>query len=192
MALSEREIAAAFTGDASLRPVAAARMLHARAAEADGAPVMLGHDEGPPPDPQLFPPAMAELLAAILVSFEIEDAFVSFHDEASTWTGHGVGIGAAPYTGRACVAATPEDGLERLQPGDVLVTTHTTPAYEAVMAVAGAVVTESGGLVSHAAVVCREQDIPAVLGVSAATSTIPDGATVTVDPTTGHVTVTTP
>lgn len=190
MWLSEREIAQAFAGDASLRGVAAARASHASAAEAEGAPVMLGDDEGPPPDSKLFPRAMAELLAAVLVAFELEAAFVAFHDETSTWTGEGIGIGAVPYTGRACVATDAEDGLDRLQPGDVLVTTHTTPAYEAVMGVAGAVVTESGGLVSHAALVCREQAIPAVLGVAAATTTIRDGATVTVDPTTGQVTVT--
>lgn len=190
MALSEDEIASALAGDASLGAVAAERAAHGSAAEAAGAPAMLGDDEGPPPESKLFPRAMAELLAAVLVSFEIEGDFVSFTDEPSTWTGEGTGIGAAAYTGRACVATEAEDGLDRLQPGDVLVTTHTTPAYEAVMSIAGAVVTESGGLVSHAAIVCREQAIPAVLGVTAATSTIPDGATVTVDPSTGRVTVT--
>ncbi len=192
MALSEHEIASALAGDTTLRRAAAERAAHAQAAESDGAPVMLGDDEGRPPDATLFPRAMGELLAAILVSFEIEDDFVSFQQEPSTWTGRGVGIGVEAYTGQACVAADPEDGLDRLQPGDVLVTTHTTPAYEAVMAIAGAVVTESGGLVSHAAIVCREQGIPALLGVTAATSTIPDGATITVDPATGQVTVTTP
>jgi len=190
-ALAEHEIAAALAGDESLRDVAAERTAHATAAEAAGAPMMLGDDEGPPPDPNLFPPAMAELLAAVLISFEIEDDFVSYRDDAPAWTGQGVGIGTAPYTGPACVATDPEDALDRLRAGDVLVTTHTTPAYEAVMAVAGAVVTEAGGLVSHAAIVCREQAIPALLGVTAATSTIPDGATVTVDPTAGRVFVAT-
>ena len=63
----------------------------------------------------------------------------------------GVGVGGAPYTGRACVAASPEEALSRLEPGDVLVTTITTPAYEAIMPIAGAVVTEHGGLMSHTA-----------------------------------------
>ena len=42
---------------------------------------------------------------------------------------------------------------------------------------------------SHAALVCREHGIPAVVGVTAATTHIPDGATVTVDPSTGRVTL---
>lgn len=190
MALAEREIAAALAGDESLGAIAAQRAAHGRAAEAAGAPVMLGDDEGPPPDSKLFPRAMAELVDALLVGFEIEDDFVAFREERQGFAGDGVGIGATPYTGRACVVSDSEDGLDRLQPGDVLITTHTTPAYEALVAIAGAVVTEAGGLVSHAALVCREQGIPAVLGVIAATSTIPDGATVLVDPTAGRVTVT--
>lgn len=191
MALGEREIGSALAGDASLRGVAARRVAHGLAAEAAGAPVVLGDDEGPPPDPRLFPAAMAELLAALLVSFEIDDDLVACGSQEGSWTGEGVGIGSAPYTGRACVAASAEDALDHLQQGDVLVTTHITPAYEAVVAIAAAVVTESGGLLSHAALVCREQAIPAVLGVIGATSTIPDGATVTVDPATGRVAIAT-
>lgn len=191
MALGEREIGAALAGNASLRAVAAERVAHGIAAEAAGAPVMLGDDEGPPPHPRLFPAAMAELLAAVLVSLEIEDDVAAYQSHVASWTGEGVGIGSAPYTGRACVAASAEDALDHLQHGDVLITTHTTPAYEAVIAIAGAVVTESGGLLSHAALVCREQAIPAVLGVTGATSTIPDGATVTVDPPTGRVAIAT-
>ena len=55
------------------------------------------------------------------------------------------------------------------------------------MPVAGALVTDHGGLMSHAALVCREYGIPAVIGVTAATTHIPDGATVTVDPAAGLV-----
>lgn len=192
MALGEREIGAALAGDASLCAVAAERVAHGIAAEAAGAPVVLGDDEGPPPHPRVFPAAMAELLAAVLVSVEIEGNVVAYHQShLPSWTGEGVGIGPAPYTGRACVAASAEDALDQLRHGDVLVTTHITPAYEAVIAIAGAVVTESGGLLSHAALVCREQAIPAVLGVIGATSTIPDGATVTVDPATNRVAIAT-
>lgn len=185
MALDEAEITAALAGDADVRDLAIERTAHGLAAEADGAPTMLGDDEGPPPDPKVFPAAMAELVAAILLPLELEEFGVG----AAPVESEGTGIGTEPYTGRACVAADAEDALDRLQDGDVLVTTHTTPAYEAVLPIAGALVTESGGLMSHAALVCREHDIPAVLGVTAATSQIPDGAIVTVDPMTGRVTV---
>ena len=193
MALDENEISLALDGDPTLRAVAAERVALGRAAEADGAPTMLGDDEGPPPDPNIFPAALAELVAAALVPLELEEFGVGAPPALTEWTstgiGLGTGIGTTPYTGCACVAANAEDALDRLRNGDILVTTHTTPAYEAVMPIAGAIVTEHGGLMSHAALVCREHGIPAVLGVTAATVHIPDGTTITVDPTTGSVTL---
>lgn len=191
MTLDEAEIAAAFDGDLTLRAVAIDRAVRGRAAEASGAPAMLGDDEGPPPDRKVFPPAMAELIAATLVPLELEGFGVGTPPTRAEWNGEGrgVGIGTISYTGRACVAADAEEALDRLREGDVLVTTHTTPAYEAVMPIAGAVVTEEGGLMSHAALVCREYGIPAVLGVSDATAHILDGVSVTVDPLTGRVVV---
>lgn len=188
-ALGQPEIAAALAGDTTLGAQAATRTAHIQAAEADGPPAQLGDDEGPPPDPKLFPAAVAELLGAMLMEFELEQAFKTQRVEVATWTGEGAGVGAAPYTGRACVAASAEEALERLQAGDVLVTAHTTPAFEAIMPVAGALVTDRGGLMSHAALVCREHGIPAVIGVTAATTHIPDGAAVTVDPAAGRVAI---
>lgn len=186
-ALGEAEIAAALAGRADLGPEAAARMTHTKAAESDGAPAQLGDDEGPPPDPGLFPSAMAELVRAVFLGFEIEGAFKTERLEAPTWTGAGTGIGSTPYTGRACVAASAEDALAKLEPGDVLVTSHTTPAFEAIMPIAGALVTDHGGLMSHAALVCREFGIPAVVGVAGATAHITDGELLTVDPSTSRV-----
>ena len=55
----------------------------------------------------------------------------------------------------------------------MLVTTLTTPAFEAVMPVAGAVVTEVGGLMSHTAICCREYGIPAVVRSPAPPPTSP-------------------
>jgi phosphohistidine swiveling domain-containing protein len=194
MALDEAEIARALGGDPALRVLAAERVARGRAAEGDGAPAMLGDDEGPPPDPKIFPAAMAELIAAALVPLELEEFGVGAPPADVAWTGEGfgTGIGTTAYTGRACVAADAEEALDRLRNGDVLVTTHTTPAFEAVMPIAGAIITENGGLMSHAALVCREQGIPAVLGVTAATIHIADGATVTVDPSTGRVLIADP
>ncbi|MGH9012958.1 MAG: PEP-utilizing enzyme, partial [Acidimicrobiia bacterium] len=101
----------------------------------------------------------------------------------------GTGVGHAAYRGRARVARHPEEAIERLEPGDVLVTPTTTPAFNAVLAIAGALVVEEGGLVSHAAITARELGLPAVVGVPGALAAISDGDEVEVDPVAGRVSV---
>jgi pyruvate,water dikinase len=186
LTLGADELTAALAGDASVGPEAAARMAQMVRCEAEGAPAFLGHREGDPPDITVFPTAMAEVTTAMMTLFDLEGFG---HERESAWSGSGVGIGSERYEGRACVAASPEEALDRLEPGDVLVTSLTTPAYEALMAIAGAVVTEHGGLASHTALVAREQGIPAIVGVARATATIRDGSRVAVDPTAGTVTL---
>jgi len=77
----------------------------------------------------------------------------------------------------------------RLQKGDILVTPTTAPPWTPLFATAAAVVTETGGVLSHCAVVAREYGIPAVVGAPGATALIPDGATVEVDGVNGVVRV---
>jgi pyruvate,water dikinase len=184
-ALGEQVLAAALRGDTALREVAKARVAAGIAYEAAGAPLVLGDSEGGDPDFSAFPAAMAELTAAVIDTVALEGMVGP--DAPTEWTGTGIGVGGDPYVGRACVATSPEEALRRLEPGDVLVTTITTPAYEALMGIAGAVVTQQGGLMSHTALVAREHGIPAVVGVAAATTAIPDGAKVEVDPAAGEV-----
>ncbi len=100
----------------------------------------------------------------------------------------GIGASRGTYTGRARVIAEPELG-EELAVGDVLVCVMTTPAWAPLFAVAGALVTASGGILSHPSIAAREYGIPAVVGAAGATTTIPDGALVTVDGTAGTVTI---
>ena len=78
---------------------------------------------------------------------------------------------------------------ERLQPGDVLVARTTMPAWTPLFAVASALVTEVGGMLSHAAVTAREYGLPAVLGVPDVTKRIHDGQLVEVDGAKGVVRV---
>ncbi|MGH8907116.1 MAG: PEP-utilizing enzyme [Egibacteraceae bacterium] len=77
----------------------------------------------------------------------------------------------------------------RLRPGDVLVTETTTPPWTPLFATAAAVVTDTGGVLSHCAVVAREYGIPAVVGTGNATSTLLDGQLVEVDGDAGTVRV---
>ncbi len=70
--------------------------------------------------------------------------------------------------------------LASVQPGDVLVADTTTPDWEPVMKIAGAIVTNRGGRTCHAAIVARELGIPAVVGAEHATELLADGQQVTV------------
>ena len=84
-------------------------------------------------------------------------------------------IGTGPVR---LVSSTAE--MERVQPGDVLVTDMTDPNWEPVMKRAGAIVTNRGGRTCHAAIIARELGIPAVVGCGDATEKLHEGALVTV------------
>jgi pyruvate,water dikinase len=100
------------------------------------------------------------------------------------------GLAASPgsYEGRARIVREPKD-FARLAPGDVLVARTTSPAYNTILPIIGAVVTERGGALCHAAIIAREFGIPAVVGTCRATTRIPDGARVLVDGDRGFVAV---
>jgi len=80
--------------------------------------------------------------------------------------------------------------MDKVQPGDVLVTDMTDPNWEPVMKRAGAIVTNRGGRTCHAAIIARELGIPAVVGCGDATDKLVDGTLVTVscaEGDTGHI-----
>jgi pyruvate,water dikinase len=82
-----------------------------------------------------------------------------------------------------------EAEFAKMRPGDVLVCPITSPAWSVLFLQAGAVVTDSGGVLAHTAVIAREYGLPAVLATGAATQRLRDGDRVTVDGTAGVVTI---
>ncbi|MFN2628382.1 MAG: PEP-utilizing enzyme [Gaiellaceae bacterium] len=100
------------------------------------------------------------------------------------------GAGASPgvVEGVARIMSGPDD-FGRVQPGDVLVATTTTPAWTPLFPSLGGLVTDTGGILSHAAIVAREYRIPAVVGAAGATGSIPDGARIRINGTTGEIRV---
>jgi len=99
-------------------------------------------------------------------------------------TGHPAGIGWG--SGRACVVSC-ECELERVGPGDVLVTRVAGPALGRILSRVAGVVAELGGSTSHLASLARERGVPMVLGVLDATQRIPEGVHVSVDGVAGVV-----
>jgi pyruvate,water dikinase len=100
------------------------------------------------------------------------------------------GIPGSPgaVEGRARVLRSERD-LRNLQPGEILVCPTTAPSWTPVFSLAGGVVTDIGGMMSHAAIVCREYGLPAVVGTGFATTTLRTGDRVRVDGDAGTVTV---
>jgi pyruvate,water dikinase len=81
------------------------------------------------------------------------------------------------------------DGIADLQEGEILVAPLTAPSWAPVFGKIAATVTDVGGIMSHAAIVCREYGLPAVTGTAFGTKTIKTGQRLRVDGNTGQVTV---
>lgn len=77
--------------------------------------------------------------------------------------------------------------LDRVQPGDILVTEMTTPDFVPAMKRAAGIVTDRGGLTSHAAIVSRELGVPCIVGTTTATKDLSDGMIITLNGSTGEV-----
>ncbi|RJX41490.1 pyruvate kinase [Paenibacillus pinisoli] len=99
----------------------------------------------------------------------------------------GQGIGSQTVTGKLVVARTPQEANEKVQQGDILVAVSTDKEYMPAFEKAGAVITEQGGITSHAAVCGLNLSVPVILGVTGATDTLKDGMEVTVYAETGFI-----
>ena len=81
------------------------------------------------------------------------------------------------------------EDFDKMNKGDILVSSNTRPEFVPIMKKAGAIVTDEGGITSHAAVVSRELNVPCVIGTKQATKILKSGMKVQVDATKGIVTI---
>jgi phosphohistidine swiveling domain-containing protein len=164
-----------------LRNRAAYRASHS----AKDAPLTLGT---PPPMPDLskLPPGAARMMRAIGVA--LNALFGSSEAKHETHMLRGLAASRGVYEGPARRVSHPSE-FDRIVKGDVLVTESTTEAFNILLPLLGAIVTDSGGLLSHSAIVAREYGIPGVVGTREATVRIADGARLRVDGDAGEVTV---
>jgi pyruvate,water dikinase len=152
--------------------------------EATPPPRSLGEAESPPPLDAL-PKAMARVTAAVMANLDADATPPATDDQSSTVSG--IGIGDTAYRGRACVVHDLMLAFDQLEPGDVLIAPFTGPSINSLLPVIGALVVEEGGAMCHAAIVSREFGLAAVIGAHEATTRIPHGAHVEVDPEHGTV-----
>jgi phosphohistidine swiveling domain-containing protein len=153
---------------------------------AKDAPMTLGPPAPPAPDATGLPPAMARLMRAVGVAMgSLFESSEAPHDDEML---RGLGASGGTYEGPARCVRGPSE-FDRIVQGDVLVTQSTTEAFNILLPLLGAIVTDSGGLLSHSAIVAREYGIPGVVGTREATRRIEDGARVRVDGDKGEVTL---
>ncbi|MFC7061548.1 pyruvate kinase [Halobacillus seohaensis] len=99
----------------------------------------------------------------------------------------GQGVGRKSSYGRAIVAETAEDAIERVEEGNILVTLGTERDMMPAIEKASGIITQEGGLTSHAAVVGLSLGIPVIVGVEDALTKIDDGMDITMDSTRGDI-----
>jgi rifampicin phosphotransferase len=150
------------------------------------APEVLGPPPSPPPDPAGLPAAAARVMRGMGVA--LGELFGSSSAPQEEKLLRGLAASGGIYEGPARRVSGPSE-FDRIVEGDVLVTESTTEAFNILLPLLGAIVTNSGGLLSHSAIVAREYGIPGVVGTREATERIPDGTLVRVDGDAGEVTV---
>jgi len=164
----------------------ASRAAYRAAHNSKEVPATLGPPPPPPPDPSTLPPAAGRMMRAIGIA--LGAVFGSSEEAHEEHKLRGLAASQGVYEGPARRVSHPSE-FDRIKKGDVLVTQSTTEAFNILLPLLGGIVTDSGGLLSHAAIVAREYGIPGVVGTRSATDRIADGARVRVDGNAGEVTV---
>jgi pyruvate,water dikinase len=164
----------------------ASRAEYRTAYTAKDAPPSLGSPAPPPPDLAALPPLVGRVMRAI--SITLGQVFGSSQSQNEEKVLYGLAASKGVYQGPARRVSGPTE-FGRIAKGDVLITESTTEAFNILLPLLGGIVTDNGGLLSHAAIVSREYGIPGVVGTREATERISDGVLVRVDGDAGEVTV---
>jgi pyruvate,water dikinase len=152
-------------------------------ASMDAAPAQIGMKPSSPPPAEWLPAAAARMQRAITLSLDLMFAAREAHEAKHL---KGFAASGGTYEGIARIVSGPSE-FPLMQSGEVLVTTATSPTFNVILPLVGAIVTERGGALSHAAIVAREYGVPAVVGCMGATKTVTTGSRVRVDGDKGEV-----
>jgi pyruvate,water dikinase len=164
----------------------ARRAAYRAAYTAKDAPPFLGPSPPAGPDLSKLPPEVGRVMRAIQMALgHVFGSSQAQHEESVLY---GLAASKGVYEGPARRVSGPSE-FGRIVKGDVLITESTTEAFNILLPLLGGIVTDNGGLLSHAAIVSREYGIPGVVGTREATERISDGVRVRVDGDEGAVTV---
>jgi pyruvate,water dikinase len=151
-------------------------------------PASYGEQPGPPPSFDALP-AESKLMMKALVWYMDRVLEAAPSNREQRFDGKlltGIPASFGRYTGRVRVIKD-ESEFKRLQPGDVLVCPITSPVWSVLFPSIGALVTDTGGVLSHPAIIAREYRVPAVVATGNATELLRDGQLVTVDGSRGSI-----
>ena len=182
--LTPDELTAAFGGSGPSAEEVAARVAFRVDHTTADAPPLIGGTPSPPPPADWLPPDAARAQRAIAMVIGLMFTQQPGSEKSATVNGFAASPGIV--VGNARLVLVPPE-MERIRQGDILVTGFTSPAFNGVLPIISAVVTDRGGALSHAALVAREFGIPAVVGCGNATRLIKDGMLIKVDGAKGTV-----
>ena len=165
------EVVDALTNGGDRRVVVAERRASFDRAGEVSAPTELGTLPPPPEVPDPFMDALVYRLLGIVPPEENTDPNVL----------KAVAGSPGVYTGPARVCHSLSQAIDDLEEGEVMVCEMTLPPWVALFSIAGAVVSDVGGVLSHSAIVAREYGLPAVVGSNIGTTVIKTGQAITVD-----------
>lgn len=180
------ELVAVFNGAGT--PTAAevaARVEHRRSHDNADAPDHLGADTTDPFDDWDLPDPARRLVSGVQAYQQAND-LDSTASSAESTTVRGLGASSGTAEGPARVVSDPAD-FPDIRDGDVLVTEMMSPGYNVILPIIDGIVTNTGGKLSHPAIVAREYGLPAVVGCEDATDHIDDGDRIAIDGDAGTV-----
>jgi rifampicin phosphotransferase len=151
-------------------------------------PATYGKLPGPPPSFDALPAEARFMMKALLWYMDrvLEAAPSNREQRLDGQVITGIPASPGRYTGRVRVIED-ESEFDQLQSGEVLVCPITSPVWSVLFPSVGALVTDTGGVLSHPAIIAREYQVPAVVATGNATALLHDGQLVTVDGSTGKI-----
>jgi rifampicin phosphotransferase len=150
------------------------------------APANLGFPPSEPPPAEWLPPAAARTQRVITLVLSLLFDVHKRPEAPQAKTLKGFAVSPGVYEGPARVIRSVEE-LPLVQSGEVLIASSTGPTFNVVLPLIGALVTERGGVLSHAAIVSREYGLPGIVGCVGATAAVTTGTRVRVDGNTGEL-----